>query len=516
MPKLLPLRTPIAGHLTKKERPVERIVVDGAEAQVVNTIFRKFLGGTSIARITQQLNEDPTLPRPRKSGKKQFSKHFVVRVLKSVKYLGIAVYKEEVDVSSKTPDEMRELAKSNGAIFSFPERQIISDEVFLAAREKLLNNADQPHLRRRKAKRATSHKRPCLLNGMLFCPGCNNQLIATGARGETYGCKTCKYHPVEQQHLFSTMPRKLATERVVDAICNELFDSQQIIDQTLIAFFEAVSELQRPDPSVMKKLRSEQKKVKGRLKLLLSTFKGDTSELVEEELHELQGDLARISHATEKQKLLDQAVVSIPTEGEAAELMMNFDKVLRHFVFNCDGEELDQARRIIELVTGGRISVCNWIRDSFEAEGKTKPDGRKRRKRIEAARGLSTIKRSVTKCSSWPSQACICKTSPKSCILIAMSLQNHGITHAINVDYLRLTVGRDVSRCLASQGRSSQSQNRQQVLLPVFFSYQRSIKSTYDLKNNWLDVWMGHTRQVFAYRSNRIRLLRLRTLPWND
>ena len=91
---------PIEGYFTKRGRPVELIVVDDATAKVVQLIFRKFNAGTPIARITKQLNNDPSLPRPPKSPKKRFSRDFVIHALKKERYLGIFVYKDEADVST--------------------------------------------------------------------------------------------------------------------------------------------------------------------------------------------------------------------------------------------------------------------------------------------------------------------------------------------------------------------------------------------------------------------------------
>jgi len=463
---------PIAGYFTKRGRPVELIVVEDATTIVVSLIFEKFLSGTPVARIVKQLNEDPTLPRPPKSKKNRFSRDFVMKVLQNVRYLGIFVYRGDADVSDLSPDEMRALATSHGSVFSFPNLQIVSDEAFLDAKQKLRDNADQPHLRKPRSKRSHSNKRPRLLNGFLFCPGCDNQLVATGAHGNSFGCKSCKHHPKEQQHLYSQMPRKLATEMVVEAICEGVFANEEVLEKSVDAMVNAAKEIQQPDPNKLKILEGERKRVKGQLKLLLSNFGGDSSNLIKDELASIRSELTRLDSDIAKHQRLESKVVSVPTESEARELLQDFGKALRHFAFNADGEELDKARRIIQLVTGGRIdayqrgekaaqrgwcqlrfnanpaallydaaaipaelegdesvpvvidirqeasvnpkiamarelydqdffeneiaeklgagraSICNWIRESYAAEGKTKPDGYQRRKRIEAARGL--------------------------------------------------------------------------------------------------------------------------------
>ena len=367
---------------------------------------------------------------------------------------------------------MRELATSHGSVFSFPNLQIVPDEAFLVARQKLRDNADQPHLREPKSQRPHSDKRPRLLNGFLYCPGCNNQLVATGAHGNNFGCKSCKYHPIEQQHLFSQMPRKLATELVIEAISREVFCNEEVLELSVLATIDAANELQRPDPNALITLEGKRKQVKSQLELLLASFSGDDIDLVKEQMASIRSELARVDSDIAKNQRLLSKTVNVPTEDEARKLLQKFGEALKHFSFKSDGVDLDQARQIIRLVTGGRIdayqcgekaarkgwcqlrfnvnpaallydaaampaereddavvpividvredavvnpkialarelydqdlfeneiaerlgsgraSICNWIRASFAAEGKLKPDGYQRRKRIEAARGL--------------------------------------------------------------------------------------------------------------------------------
>ena len=463
---------PIEGYFTKRGRLVHLMIIDDLTAKIVIKIFEKFNAGTPIARIVKQLNDDPTLPRPPKSKKKRFSRDFVMKVLQNERYLGIFVYADDADVSDMSPDEMRELATSHGSVFHFPDLQIVPDDDFLSARLKLRDNADQPHLREPKSTRPHSDKRPRLFNGFLYCPGCDNQLVATGAHGNNYGCKSCKYHPTEQQHLYSQMPRKLVTELVTDAICKEVFGNQELLEQSVVTMIDAAEQLQQPDPEVLQKLERNRKQVKSKLELLLANFSGDSMELVKDELAAIRRELTRLDSDIAKQQRLVSNAVSVPTETEARELLQQYGKVLKHFAFNSDGEELDQARKIIQLVTGGHIdayqrgekaarqgwcqlrftvnpvallydaasipddvqysegvsividvkedspvnpkialarelydqdlfeneiakklgsgraSVCNWIGASFAAEGKSKPDGYQRRKRIEKERGL--------------------------------------------------------------------------------------------------------------------------------
>ena len=348
---------PIDGFLTKRGRPVELIVIDETTARVVVLIFEKFNRGTPVSRIVKQLNADPALPRPPKSKKNRFSRDFVMKVLQNERYLGVYVYSNEADVSNLSLGEMRELATSHGSVFSFPELQIISDEEFLSARAKLRNNADRPHLREPKSKRTASNERPRLLNGFLFCSGCKNQLVATGFSGNSYSCKICKYHPVQQQHLYSTMSRSLATKLVVDAISREVLANKAVLEQAVISFSLAAEQLQRPDPTVLRTLEQQRKQVNDRLELLLSNFSGEEVKLVKDQLSAIKGALAQIDSDIAKQRRLISQTISLPSEAGAIRLLQEFSKVLSHYAFTSSGEELDSARELIRILTGGKIEA---------------------------------------------------------------------------------------------------------------------------------------------------------------
>ena len=109
----------IPNFFTKRGRSVRLIEADEATAAVVNSVFDRFISGISIRRIATQLNEDTSLPRPPKSKQGRFSRDFVKRVFQCESYLGVFVYSEEADVSSLSPDEMRELSQSHATVFSF-------------------------------------------------------------------------------------------------------------------------------------------------------------------------------------------------------------------------------------------------------------------------------------------------------------------------------------------------------------------------------------------------------------
>jgi hypothetical protein len=87
-------------------------------------------------------------------------------------YLGIFVYDDSVDVSTMSPEKMRELAKTNPNVFSFPELQIVSDEQYLAARAIIQANQvkNQSAVQLPRYRNGSDSDRPMLFNGSCFAP----------------------------------------------------------------------------------------------------------------------------------------------------------------------------------------------------------------------------------------------------------------------------------------------------------------------------------------------------------
>ena len=349
----------IAGFFTKRGRPVSLMIVDEVAADVVKLIFAKFNQGVSINRIAKQLNANPELPRPPKSNRNLFSRDFVRRVLESPAYAGVFVYANETDVSTLPPLQMRELAMTDGNVFSFPELQIVSDDEYLAARARLRGNVEKhgKALRSPRSKESNRSDRPMLLNGFLVCPECGNKLVATGPNGTCYGCKTCKYKPVEQQFLYSYMSRRLCTDLVIDAICGEVLSSEEIVSQAIAGFLESVETMRTPDPGRLAELQKQRTPLTGRLEMVIDTFTGQDANLVQDKLQEIRGQLARLDSEIARERRIVDQVVSIPSEEEARLALSRFSEVLKEVSSGSSDDELDKARELIALLTGGRIEV---------------------------------------------------------------------------------------------------------------------------------------------------------------
>lgn len=369
----------VPNFTTKGGRPVRMMVIDEDTAEVVNFIFDKFISGVSIGRIVNQLNDNRSIPRPPQSNKKRFSRDFVRRALECERYLGVFVYNNEADVSSLSPEEMRILANTDGNVFTFLDLQIVSDDKFLHARQRLQGNAEKLRtaLRKPRSKHRNKQDRPTLLNGFLFCPSCENQLVVTGAKGNSYGCKTCKFHPVDQQFLYSQMPRRLATDMIIEAICEHVFSNKEVMNRSVTQFLAEAGRMQKPDPSRLVNLKRERQLVKDQLGLLLQAFSGKDAGLVKDELNGIRSRLTRIdAEILMEQQFVDQ-VISLPSEAEAFRILSGFAEVLKSFSTDQNDDGLDRARELVGLLTGGRIEAyqcgpkkakLGWLQVRFKVD----------------------------------------------------------------------------------------------------------------------------------------------------
>ena len=196
-----------------------------------------------------------------------------------------------------------------------------------------------------------------LLNGFLFCPGCNNQLVVTGANGTAYGCKTCKYLPVAQQHLYSQMPRKLGTDLIAKAICDQVLSNPEIVNACDEAALAAVEQMAQPDATRLDGLRSERARTSAQLRLVIDTFTGTDEQLVRSQLDELRMTLTRLdAEVAIEQRLFDQ-VVELPTADQLREVLASLSEILVGATEVPTDEQLDEARELVRVLTGGRIDV---------------------------------------------------------------------------------------------------------------------------------------------------------------
>ncbi len=148
-----------------------------------------------------------------------------------------------------------------------------------------------------------------LLNGFLYCPQCDNQLVVTGANGISYGCKTCKHVPVDQQFLYSSMPRRLGTDLIINAICDKVFSDEAVMANCVEQFLVEAERMQKPDPRQLAKLKKNRQEVKAQLGMLIRTFKGADEDLVQDQLNEFRCQLATLdSRIVKEQKCVDQAI----------------------------------------------------------------------------------------------------------------------------------------------------------------------------------------------------------------
>jgi len=101
----------------------------------------------------------------------------------------------------------------------------------------------------------------------------------------------------------------------------------------------------------------KRKQLRAKLDALLESFSGDSIEFVKDRLAEIRSELTQVELGITNHKAVQDQLIEIPSEGEAREILKNFGNVLLDSDLTADGKELDQARSIISMLTGGRIDA---------------------------------------------------------------------------------------------------------------------------------------------------------------
>lgn len=183
------------------------IIVEPEKANIVQTIYQRYLSGMSLGGIAQFLFEQG-IPSPK--GKERWTQPVLNNLLSNQKYIGY--------------------------IISF-------DDFFLVQGEKSKRSNIDEDTNQRKATRYNSQS---VLSGLLVCAECNHnyrriirpsgEIVWRCASRVEHGKKFCKHSP------------SIAEERVKEFICAKLdmdtFDEQQIKDQVDTILIRSDSSLQ--------------------------------------------------------------------------------------------------------------------------------------------------------------------------------------------------------------------------------------------------------------------------------
>ena len=350
---------PIEGELTNLGRPRCRIILDPETAKVVRQIFHWYVEDElSINEIIRRLNGDPDLPLPPRATSGEWTRFAVKRVLTNSRYAGMWKYGVTESVYIPDGDYNRQRLRAEPLKeIQIEDLRIVPDDVFFAAQARIVAEGRQGG---RRAKDGDRESRPKLLNGIVVCPKHEMQpLHVSGPFGTQMHCPSCRRLPQEKRPLYSILNRRLAVEMLCETLVKLIQADVDLVENVMAACTREVELAQRPDPSRLTQLRNQVEKLDRSIALTRRTS-GDTEEdqaeaeaFIKQQQRERVGVIAEIK----AMEAVAAKLPSLPTEAQSRQLVEELSSILQRAAASEKAEDVALARKIIRLLTGGRIEL---------------------------------------------------------------------------------------------------------------------------------------------------------------
>ena len=362
----------IPGTRTRVGRPKRRYAINPETSKWVKQIFDWYvLGRVSRNGIVKRLNELGA-PLPPRCATGRWTDLAVKGLLANARYRGLWQYgaKEAILLSGK--DYIRQVPRRKALQEAqFEDLRIIDDETWFRAQELRANN---PHNAGRKPVDGDRKKRPRLLNGLLHCGYHDRPLVVGGGQGRSAICSVCKQDG--EGKLYSLLDRRLAVEMICRKIAELIRGDGTLVARIIETCRKAAGDDQRPDEGRIEELKAQRTKLSQQICQVLDLF-AETDEDLRENNEKaaklrrrragIDSEIARLAAATSKP-------VRVPAPEEARVSLEDLAAVLTDAVQGDDEEAMARARRVIEIITGGKILVYQagprqaqkgWLRGVF-------------------------------------------------------------------------------------------------------------------------------------------------------
>ena len=185
-----------------------KLVIDPEQAEVVKRIYREYLEGSSMDKISAGLEADGILTG---AGKEKWHTSTINKILRNEKYMGDALLQKTYTTDFLTKKRIR----NNGTVPQYyvedDHEAIIPKELFMQVQEELV-------------RRRVVHKSPSGRKRTYSCNHCFAQMVVCGECGELYrrvhwnnhGCKSIVWRCISR--LEPTSAEKNCTNRTVNEL----------------------------------------------------------------------------------------------------------------------------------------------------------------------------------------------------------------------------------------------------------------------------------------------------------
>ena len=345
----------VPGAKTRAGRPTRQYAVDPETSKWVKRVFdwyvqdRVFRGG-----IVKRLNELGA-PLPPRCATGRWTDLAVKGLLANARYRGLWRYgaKEAILLSGK--DYIRQVPRRKALQEAkFENLRIIDDETWFRAQELRISN---PHSAGRKPVDGERKSRPRLLNGLLRCGYHDRPLVVGGGGGRSAICPVCKEDG--EGKLYTLLDRRLAVEMICRKITELIRGDETLVARIVETCRWAAERQQRPDEGKIEDLKARRTKLTQRVDQVLDLFAETDEDRREnnEKAKELRGQRAGIDAEIARLDAAAGTPIRVPTPGQVRRLLADIAAVLTEAVQGDDEESMARARRVIEIITGGKILV---------------------------------------------------------------------------------------------------------------------------------------------------------------
>ena len=350
---------PLPGEFTRRKLPRRRLMVDPEEARWVLQIFTWLVQDRlPIGEIIRLLNAEPGIPLPPKCITGMWTRQAVLTVLTNARYRGWWEYGKTQTVWQAKKDYARQVPRDQPLREAqIEELRIIPDELWYAAQKRLQELGETAVGRR--PKDGDRKSRPRLLNGLFWCPEHSRRLYVGGPNGTQMFCPACKATLADQRPLFSHLNRARALKLTCEKLADLVQPDDELIGQIITACQQEVARSQQGDPHRLAELRRRDQALTGRIKFVMANVGDSEADQREsaEELRRLRRERAAIE--ADIARLVSDAgrPSHVPSAAEVRTLLEELGGILAAAAGGESVEEVETAREIVKLLTGGRIEL---------------------------------------------------------------------------------------------------------------------------------------------------------------
>lgn len=339
------------GYRSEPSAQGHRVLIDNDRAAIVRRIFAEFAAGRGLASIASLLNADEIAP-PRGNGRRGrpgWVATGVRAILLNEKYIGRWAFNAREYV--KRPGTKQRISRPKPAsevvVHEYPERRIVSDELWSAAQQRFASNRERYGVEKRASRSSLGRAgKPSsyLLSGLLVCADCGAPMTATG------GAKDRRYYYCDDHRKRGTCSNSLSVKESVARSCilaglRDTIASPVVLGYARKRIAERLGEVTRGTDGEARDLRAKLAKIEPRIAKLTDAIANGAA---------LDSVLARLAAEESEAKSLRARLIEIESVQKTPIRLPSPDEVLEAV--------LDLDARLAADVEAGREAIRRLLR----------------------------------------------------------------------------------------------------------------------------------------------------------